>query len=80
MLHAYFRPDSQVLFSVFDSQLACPAPGVTRDGSSLDAQPDATRAPATSPERIAARSAKASLEVSYQRCTIVATLIVRLLG
>jgi hypothetical protein len=44
MLHAYFRPDSQVLFSVFDPQLACPAPGVSRDGSSLDAQPADTRA------------------------------------
>jgi hypothetical protein len=44
MLHAYFRPDSQVLFAVFDPQLACPAPGVSRDGSSLDAQPADTRA------------------------------------
>ena len=44
MLHAYFRPDGQVLFSVFDPRLACPAPGVSRDGSGLAAQPDATQA------------------------------------
>jgi hypothetical protein len=44
MLHAYFRPEGQVLFSVFDPQLTCPAPGVSRDGSSLDAQPGATQA------------------------------------
>jgi len=44
MLHAYFRPDRQVLFSVLDPQLTCPAPGVSRDGSSLDAQPAATQA------------------------------------
>lgn len=44
MLHAYFRPDAQVLFSVFDPQLTCPAPGVSRDGSSLEAQPAATQA------------------------------------
>jgi hypothetical protein len=44
MLHAYFRPEGQVLFSVFDPQLTCPGPGVSRDGSSLDAQPAATQA------------------------------------
>ncbi len=44
MLHAYFRPDGQVLFSVFDPHLSCPAPGVSRDGLSLDAQPPTTQA------------------------------------
>ncbi len=44
MLHAYFRPNGQVLFSVFDPQLKCPAPGVSRDGLSLDTQSAATRA------------------------------------
>ncbi len=44
MLHAYFRPSSQVLFSVFDPQLQCAAPGVSRDGRSLDKQSAATQA------------------------------------
>ena len=43
MLHAYFRPDGQVFFSVFDSQLRCPPPGVARDGSTLGAQPESTQ-------------------------------------
>ena len=43
MLHAYFRPEGQVLFSVFDPQLTCPAPGVARDGSTLEAQSEPTR-------------------------------------
>ncbi len=43
MLHAYFRPDGQVLFSVFDPALSCPPAGLARDGSSLAAQPDTTR-------------------------------------
>ena len=43
MLHAYFRPDGQVLFSVFDAQLSCPPPGVSRDGLSLDKQPATTQ-------------------------------------
>jgi hypothetical protein len=44
MLHAYFRPDGRVLFSLFDPQLSCPAPGVSRDGLSLNAQPATTQA------------------------------------
>ena len=43
MLHAYFRPDNQVLFSVFDPRLNCPAPGIARDGSSFAAQAEATQ-------------------------------------
>lgn len=43
MLHAYFRPAGQVLFSVFDPQLACPAPGVARDRSTLEAQSQPTQ-------------------------------------
>jgi hypothetical protein len=44
MLHAYFRPQARVLFSVFDPQLSCPPAGVARDGWSLRAQPEATQA------------------------------------
>ena len=44
MLHAYFRPNSQVLFAVFDPEVSCPAPGVSRDGLSLGSQPTTTQA------------------------------------
>jgi hypothetical protein len=43
MLHAYFRPQDQVLFSVFDPQLSCPLPGVARDATRFDSQPFDTR-------------------------------------
>jgi hypothetical protein len=42
MLHAYFRPVGEVLFSVFDPQLSCPLPGVSRDAASFEAQPSDT--------------------------------------
>ncbi|CAA9306988.1 MAG: hypothetical protein AVDCRST_MAG77-6155 [uncultured Chloroflexi bacterium] len=38
MLHAYFRPNGQVLFADFDPQVTCPAPGVLPAGYRL-AQP-----------------------------------------
>jgi hypothetical protein len=44
MLHAYFRPAGQVNCGSNTGNRTCPAPGVSRDGASLDAQPAGTQA------------------------------------